>query len=252
MKASYSNGGKRSFFLVTTVELARQQGDRIKNLLPFNVAVLTGKNNVDIYKQQDWLDILNENQIFVMTAQCFYDAVFKHKFIDLKSVKVIIFDECHRTRKNHVYWQIAQGFVKPNKNDEDIRIIGLSGVLVGIDKSCKPYTVLNELKDLESNFACKATITANNIDDQKNVLLYSTKAKELCITYDLTPVQECLTNINAKLSNLKEYLEPIQLYNYKAINPKTLRETVPRKIKDIICLLNDFKEQTQALGYYGS
>lgn len=249
MKGTYSEGAKRSFFLVNTVALAKQQSERIKDLMPFNIEVLTGENKVDDYDAQKWLEILNKNEILVMTAQCFADAVTR-TFIDLRSVSVIIFDECHHGRKGHVYRQIMQAMVD-SKIVQDIRIIGLSGMLIGNDNSIKPHTVPEELQQLENVYQ-STIITVNNLFDRKNVLIYSTKAKESCIVYDFTPVNECLNIINAQLSELQDYLKPIQLNNYKPLNPKTLLETGPAKIKDLILLLKDFEFQTKELGCYGS
>ncbi|KAL7035187.1 hypothetical protein ACKWTF_008261 [Chironomus riparius] len=243
LKASYSDGGKRSFFLVTTIALAKQQGDRIKHLMPFNVAVLTGDNNVDDFDAHKWLDVMNKNQIFVMTAQCFADAALKHTFIDLKSINVIIFDECHHATKGHVYRQITQAF-KDREIVINLRIIGLTGVLVGNSKSCKPHTVVEELKELESNYQ-STIITVNNIDDQKNVLLYSTKSKEYFIAYDLEQINECLKVINAQLFKLRAYLEPIELNKNGSLE-------VPVKIQKLIDLLEDYMCQVKALGCYGS
>ena len=249
LKDTYSDGGKRSFFLTTTVALAKQQTDRIRDLMPFNVAVLTGENNVDDYNAQEWLNILNKNEILVMTAQCFSDAVAR-TFIDLKSLSVIIFDECHHGRKGHVYRQIMQAMIDTNVV-QDIRIIGLSGMLIGNDNSTKPHSVPEELQQLESVYQ-STIITVNNIFDRRNVLLYSTKAKESCITYNFTPVHECLRKVITELSNLQENLKPIQLNNYKKLNPKTLLETGPSKIKELINLFKDFEFQTKELGCYGS
>ena len=74
---------------------------------------------------------MNENEILVMTAQCFADGVAR-TFIDLKLVSVIVFDECHHGRKGHVYRQIMHSL--DENIIESIRIIGLSGMLIGNDK----------------------------------------------------------------------------------------------------------------------
>ncbi|KAL7037571.1 hypothetical protein ACKWTF_009277 [Chironomus riparius] len=249
LKGTYSDGAKRSFFLTTTVALAKQQAERIKDLMPFSIAILTGENNVDDYNGQEWLDILNKNEILVMTAQCFYDAVAR-TFIDLKSLSVIIFDECHHGRKGHVYRQIMQTMDDTNIV-QDIRIIGLSGMLIGNDNSIKPHSVPEDLQQLESVYQ-STIITVNDIFDRRNVLIYSTKAKESCITYNFTPIHECLTKVRAELSKLQEELKPIKLNNYAKLNPKTLLETGPSKIKDLINLFKDFEFQTEELGCYGS
>jgi len=217
--------------------------------MPFNVGLLTGENNVDDYVGQDWLDVLNTNEILVMTAQCFADAVAR-TFINIKLVNVIIFDECHHGRKGHVYRQIMQAMVDKEIVD-DIRIVGLSGMLIGNDNSTKPDSVPEELMQLENVFQ-STIITVNNMDDRKNSLLHSTKAKEYYISYDFTPLHECLTIINEQLATLHDYLKPIKLNNSRTLNPKTLLEQGPAKIKELINLLKDFEYQAEALGCYGS
>lgn len=207
---------------------------------------MTGENNVDEFNAQEWLNVLNENEILVMIAECFKVAVAK-TLINLNSVSVIIFDECHHGRKGHPYRQILQNI----KGKTDIRIIGLSGILIGLNNSIKPHKVPAELKELEDLYQ-STIITVNNIEDHKNVLLYSTKAKESFITYESTPLDERLIVIISQLSELREYLKTIQLNNSRRINPKTIRVQSPKKVKELIDLLKDFEDQTEALGSYGS
>lgn len=98
MYSKYSEGGKRSIFLVNTVCLAKQQAVCIENILPFKVAVLCGEQSVDYWQLAEWLSVLEEKEILVATAQVILDAV-KHRYINVNQINVIIFDECHHGRK---------------------------------------------------------------------------------------------------------------------------------------------------------
>jgi endoribonuclease Dicer len=94
----YSEGGKRSIFLVNTVCLAKQQAAFIAEVLPYNVAVLCGENNVDNFELENWLAVLEKNEILVATVQVILDAI-NHRYIKMDQINVIVFDECHHGRE---------------------------------------------------------------------------------------------------------------------------------------------------------
>lgn len=110
----YSDGGKRSVFLVNTVCLAKQQAESIANMLPYKVAVLCGEQNVDYWKLPEWENVLEENEILVATAQVVLDAL-KHAYIKMKQINVIVFDECHHGREN----------INENFNTSDVLIFSI-------------------------------------------------------------------------------------------------------------------------------
>ncbi|KAG5680087.1 hypothetical protein PVAND_009613 [Polypedilum vanderplanki] len=248
----YSEGGKRSVFLVNTVYLAKQQAEAIQFHIPFNVRVVTGEENVDAFEESDWLKILDNNEVLVMTAQCFHDAV-NRTFIKMNQIRVVIFDECHHGRKDHVYHQLMQSI--SNKLDENefknLRIIGLSGMLIGVDNSIKPYLVADEMKRLESTFQ-SVIITVNNLDDHKNVILYSTKAIKTAILFNMTACSKTLVEVKDSLLCFQTKLEMIKLDNLDYINPRNLRKTIPKRIKELINILKDFEHQALMMGNFGA
>lgn len=97
LEKKYSEGGKRSIFLVNTIVLAKQIEESISNQLPYKVCILTGEQNVDAFNEGKWREIIDENEILVLTAQCFADAV-THTYISLAQINVLVFDECHHAR----------------------------------------------------------------------------------------------------------------------------------------------------------
>lgn len=139
-----------------------------------------------------------------------------------------------------------------NKSDQkNIRIIGLTGMLVGIDGSIKPETVSKEMNKLESTFE-STIITVNNFDDHKNVLIYSTKPEDLFVLFPSSSQHECIQNLNLELHRFISKLEKLQLDKQRKLNPKTLRIAGPKKISDLIKLLKDYEYQTKNMGSYGS
>jgi endoribonuclease Dicer len=241
----YSAGGMRSFFLVNTVCLAKQQAETIQHMLPYKVSVLCGENNVDHWELEEWKEVLEEHQIFVATAQVVLDAI-KHSFINFKQVNVIIFDECHHGRKDHPYHEI----MKQVTEDHQVRIIGLSGMLIGNDNKIKPHTVEEDLKRLESVFRA-TVITVNDLDQYKNVLLCSTNAKEGFLRFNRALALPNVDGVLQILAQMQEKLMHVQLENYMSTNPKSLRPTTPKKVKDLILMFKDFHYQVNEMGPYG-
>lgn len=135
---------------------------------------------------------------------------------------------------------------------KNIRIIGLSGMLVGNSNNIKPHTVKDELVSLESSFQSQI-ITVETIDDHKNVLLCSTNAQEGFVRYQPSSVGRPImaNEIIGRLDGQGEKLSSLQLHNYKSIHPKSLRETTPKKIKDLILTFKDYGYQVAEMGPYG-
>lgn len=243
----YSEGGKRSIFLVNTVCLAKQQAESIRSMLSFEVTVLCGENNVDNWVLSDWLKVVEENQILVATAQVILDAV-KRSFLKLEQINVMVFDECHHGRKDHPYHELMKQFKDiPTRN---VRIIGLSGMLIGNDNKIKPDKVEEELRKLEATYE-STVITVNNLDDHANVLMCSTNAVEGVVRFQKQPTPPSVDAIVGILEAAQEKLKAVTFSNYTTISPKSLRPTIPKKVKELILMLKDFKYQASEMGPYG-
>lgn len=249
-------------FLVNTVCLAKQQAECIANILPYKVAVLCGEQNVDYWKLEEWNNVLDNSEIIVATAQVVLDAI-THSYFNLEQINVIVFDECHHGRKSlelnfeddilmnstgkdHPY----HGIMKKVESCHKVRIIGLSGMLIGNDSKINPFVVQEELRRLESVYR-STIITVNNLDDYKNVLLCSTKAKEGCLRFMMSDLHPSIFGVSEILETLQEKLLTIELDNYITINAKSLKPTTPRKIKDLILMFKDFQYQALEMGAFG-
>ena len=217
-------------------------------MVPFKVRLLCGEQNVDFWKVPEWNNVLEDNQILVSTAQVILDAI-KRSFIRTDQINVIVFDECHHGRKDHAYHELMKQF--PNPIPKDVRIIGLSGMLIGNHGKIKPSTVSEELQQLEGTFQ-STIITVNNIDDHENVLLYSTNATESIVQFKQSSPSPHISIISNMLSELAGKLLKVKFDNYETINPKTLCPSAPKKTKDIVLMFKDFDYQASEMGPYGA
>lgn len=251
MNRKYSAGGKRSLFLTNTVVLAKQQAEVLEGLLPFKVALVCGESGVDSWKHEDWAQLLEDNEIIVATAQCIVDAV-KHSFLKLEQVNVVVFDECHRGTKDHPFKELMKMFetLKENLDLDKIRVIGLSGMLIGNDNKITEHSVAADLETLECVFR-STIVTVNNLDHLENALLCSTKAKESLIAFRAERTSAVVDQVNGILMTKVQQLGNVKIKHSQDINPRNLRPTAPRKIKELVALLKDFHFQAFELGAYG-
>lgn len=164
---------------------------------------------------------------------------------------MIVFDECHHGRKNHPMHELMKQF-KYLTPENQPRVIGLSGMLIGIDSTIEPDTVEDELKALESTFL-STIVTVNRLEDYKNVLLYSTNPNESFVRFEQFRPRDddFLENIINIVGDIRLKLSLVKLDNLVSIDPATLRKTKPKKVKELSLLFEDFKYELEEMGLYG-
>ncbi|KAL1742102.1 hypothetical protein HDZ31DRAFT_84367 [Schizophyllum fasciatum] len=104
-----SNKGKLIFFLVPRVALVEQQGNFIAANSSLRVTQKHGQNSLDMADRGGWEAILATSDVLVMTAQIFLDLL-THSHWTLARTSLLIFDECHHTRKHDKYRQIMDEY----------------------------------------------------------------------------------------------------------------------------------------------
>lgn len=216
-------------------------------MVPYSVCVLCGEQNVDYWDLARWAVLLEEHQILVATAQVIVDAI-KKKFLELQQINVLVFDECHHGCKDHPYHELMKQFSDSCCND--VRIIGLSGMLIGNSNKIKPSTVTDELKNLEATFA-STVITVNNQEDYDKCTDCSTNAQEVLVRFIKQPAPQSVESISKILAALEANLSTIKLDSYITVNPRTLLPTTPGKVKDLIKMISDFDYQSKEMGPFG-
>ena len=235
-------------FLVNTVCLGVQVTQEIKRLLGVEVACWNSETHKKSWSKERFNNEFDKHQVIVATAQLFLDAV-KHSLISLDKLNLIIFDECHHGRMNHPYHELMKQFkyVDPSKQP---RIIGLSGMLIGISSKITEDTVDDELKALESTFL-STIVTVHRLEEYRNVLLYSTNPKEGFIRFKSTEPCDLTARLVQKVTEIRWDLSLIKIDSLVTINPQTLRQSKPKKLKELSLLFEDFKYELEEMGVYG-
>ncbi|KAF9239687.1 hypothetical protein BU15DRAFT_46430 [Melanogaster broomeanus] len=89
-------------FLVPKVALVEQQAEFISAQTPLRVRKFHGSLDLELSDRANWKRSFENADVVVMTAQIFLN-ILTHSHWSVDRVSLIIFDECHHTRKNHAY-----------------------------------------------------------------------------------------------------------------------------------------------------
>ena len=82
--------------------LVLQQSAVLRNNLDQNVAHIFGAMGSDFWDSEFWEGNLARHMVFVCTADILYHALLSG-FVKMVNINVLIFDEAHHTKKDHVY-----------------------------------------------------------------------------------------------------------------------------------------------------
>ena len=109
-------------FIVNTKPLAEQQKRELDQLIPAaQVDVYTGDTPNHI------ADSLKENNITVCTAGKLFDEIGKNK-IKFENFSLMIFDECHHTKKGHPYARLMEYFLEQRKENSNLHLPQVIGM----------------------------------------------------------------------------------------------------------------------------
>ncbi|KAL1131765.1 hypothetical protein AAG570_011378 [Ranatra chinensis] len=162
----YTDGGKRTFFLVNTVALVSQQAESLRRQLPLEIGEYCGYMGVDYWNADIWKQELDKNQVLVMTAQVFLNMLH-HGYISLPDVNLLIMDECHHAVNHHAMRQIMQQF-EGLSIEQQPHILGLTATL--LNSNCKSDKVESEIHSLEVTLQSKIVSAVN--EDMVQVCVY--------------------------------------------------------------------------------
>lgn len=241
-----TQGGKRTFFIVNTVALAKQQAEMIGHNVPFKTSVYTSDRDVDTWKQDKWLDEFAKYQIMVCTCQILLD-VLKHGYLSMKHINLLVFDECHHGVGDHPMHGIMEQYLRARKEDRP-RVIGLSGMLLYKELKMKDQ-VSQELERLENTF--DATIaTVGSYDEYTQVCKFSTDPKEGLLPFHVAPMCSVMHNIQMQIT---AFMQKVELFKLpKLLNQnKSLKRDMPKPKKVIIKYLKELIYQMNDLGLFG-
>ncbi|XP_053977112.1 endoribonuclease Dicer [Hylaeus volcanicus] len=244
IRKPYNEGGKHTIFIVNTVPLVTQQSGYICRLTGLSCGMLSGDLGVDFWNETEWMNVLNTNQVLVMTSQILVDAI-SHGHIFLNRVNLIIFDECHRGVHDHPMRQIMKLF-ENCPIEQQPKVLGLSASLLNCNVQVDKIQQI--IRNLEVTFNAKIA-TVNSIAQVKN---YFASPKEIIVEFDNYVLPDVGQRINNIIDQMKEILHCIVLKcslnneeSSKIFQSKTINEK-------LICLLSDIQEQFMLTGIYGA
>ncbi|KAG4071813.1 hypothetical protein HA402_005974 [Bradysia odoriphaga] len=205
LEPSYDEDGKRTFFLVPTRPLVKQQAAEIVKKSRFgegDVGEYTGDMNVDFWSKNVWLEHLRTKKVFVMTRQIFLNML-NSATIPVSKVNLLIFDEAHHAapkskkpgKGTNDCYKLIMDFIHSRPESDHPRILGLSASLINANSNAE--TLQRTIRDLEGTYKSSCT----SVTDLDDVRKYATDPVEsiweytsdsAAIGFDCTHIQEFL------------------------------------------------------------
>ncbi|KAG5723949.1 Dicer-like protein 1 [Termitomyces sp. T112] len=161
-------------FLVPKVALVEQQGNFITQNTPLRVIKLHGVLDIDLTDRVRWKKRFDHHDVFVMTAQIFLN-ILTHAIWSIDRVSLMIFDECHHTRKNHPYNGIMREYFQTPATACRPKIFGMTASPIW-----NPRDPIGSLTTLEANMDSKVIAVRAHLDELHN---HSPKPVEIIKEY---------------------------------------------------------------------
>ncbi|KAA1110895.1 Dicer-like protein 1 [Puccinia graminis f. sp. tritici] len=171
-------------FLVPTRPLAHQQAEYIQKHCTLRIKAYTGDLQPELWNIRKWHSELNEVDVLVSTAQIFYDLISKG-YWKLEDVSLLIFDEAHHCRKNHVYNQIMRSHYHRLAKDSTVRLPKILGL------TASPIWNFKDLEKAESDIKSLQSALAAQIYEVKkhteDVCRHNFKPNEQVVYFEPAP-----------------------------------------------------------------
>ncbi|PCH38586.1 hypothetical protein WOLCODRAFT_88179 [Wolfiporia cocos MD-104 SS10] len=152
------SAGKIIVFLVPKVALVEQQGDFIARQTPLRVSKCCGATAVDLADRTGWKKELEGSDVLVMTAQIFLN-ILTHSHWSLDKVSLMVFDECHHTRKNHAYNGIMREYFQLPAGKRP-KVFGMTASPIW-----NPKDAVQSLATLETNLDAKVIAVREHVSE---------------------------------------------------------------------------------------
>ncbi|KAJ6620284.1 hypothetical protein B0H10DRAFT_2359801 [Mycena sp. CBHHK59/15] len=150
--------GSKVVFLVPKVTLVEQQGTFVASHSSLRVMKLHGALDIDLADRKGWLNKFECHDVFIMTAQIFLNLI-THSLWSIDRVALLIFDECHHTRKNHPYNGIMREYFEVSPVLRP-KIFGMTASPIWNVKDAA-----GSLAALEANMDCKVVSVCDHADE---------------------------------------------------------------------------------------
>ncbi|KAF3189375.1 Dicer-like protein 1 [Orbilia oligospora] len=176
-------------FLVNSVTLVFQQAAVLECNLDAQVGKYCGDMGTDLWTKSQWDARLKSDRIIVATADILWNCL-THSFIRMSDICLLIFDECHHTKKQHAYARIMRDFYETEKEENRPRIFGMTASPV--DARVDPVKAAHQLERLMHSRIC----TTSNPAYMRKFL---PRPEEMTLEYQGVPTP-VITELNSKLS----------------------------------------------------
>ncbi|KAI0078149.1 P-loop containing nucleoside triphosphate hydrolase protein [Panus rudis PR-1116 ss-1] len=172
-----AGSGKIIVFLVPKVALVEQQGDFIAKETTLRVSKCYGATAIDLADRRGWRNELENHDVLVMTAQIFLN-ILTHSHWSMDKVSLMVFDECHHTRKNHAYNGIMREYFQWPAEQRP-KVFGMTASPIW-----NPRDAAESLATLERNLDAKVIAVREHVDE---LLDHSPKPQEIVHVYPNPP-----------------------------------------------------------------
>ncbi|KAI0648351.1 hypothetical protein C8Q79DRAFT_906449 [Trametes meyenii] len=163
--------GKIIVFLVPKVALVQQQGEFISKQTSLRVRQFSGATAHDMGDRDGWKKEFEDTDVFVMTAQIFLNLL-THSHWAMAKVSLLVFDECHHTRKNHAYNGIMREYFQTPFGSRP-KVFGMTASPIW-----NPKNAVDSLATLERNLDAKVIAVKEHVDELSG---HSPKPTEACL-----------------------------------------------------------------------
>jgi endoribonuclease Dicer len=188
-----------AFFLVHSVALVFQQFAVLEANLDQPVERFCGAMHVDTFSKVVWKRHFEDNKAIVCTADILLHCLLK-SFITMDQINLLIFDEAHKTKKNHAFARIIKDFYVGEGLDTRPKIFGMTASPVDAKKD--PHEAAH---DLETLLHCRiATASHPELVRQKG-----SETTEIISTYSVL-LKPRLTALGEELKNSFGYVKVMQ------------------------------------------
>ncbi|BFZ60194.1 Dicer-like protein 1 [Saitoella coloradoensis] len=209
-----------AFFVVDSVPLVFQQHAVLQANTPFNIAKFVGEMGTDLWSESQWRKIFSEVDAVVLTADILHNCLV-HGFIHMREISLLIFDECHRAKKKHVFARIMRTFYHDTATtpvEERPKVMGMTASPIeGTTKA----NVTKVAEELEQTLDAQV-MTAMNLSSVASLAQAANRPKEVKVSYKglggiarqlqllvvdrtvLTPLYTALYNVVSTVGMLKK------------------------------------------------
>ncbi|KAK7110320.1 ATP-dependent RNA helicase DHX58-like [Littorina saxatilis] len=149
LTAAPQGQARKVVFLARTVPLVSQQYRNFRDYLPeYNCELVTGESGNSMTVHQ----ILDKNDILVLTPKILENHLRPDKIPSLSVFSLIIFDECHHTRKGEPYNSVMKHYIKSKDQHEPglPQIVGLTAS-IGVEKATTPDEAKESILGIMAN-----------------------------------------------------------------------------------------------------